>query len=54
MDIGNNSSYIGGEHDQNIDSWFYYYCHLMGYLKIYLNIWILKKKNLGGLVSQPT
>jgi len=28
---------------QDIGSWFYYDCHLMGYLKIYLNIWILKK-----------
>jgi len=41
--LENNSSYIGGEHDQNIGSWFYYDCHLMSYLKIYLNIWTLKK-----------
>jgi len=31
--LGNNSPYIGGEHDQNIGSWFYYDCYLMGYLK---------------------
>jgi len=55
--LGNNSSYIGVEHDQNIDFWFYYDCYLRGYLKIYLNIWILKKKKMGwwaNLLNPPT
>ena len=34
----------GGEHDEDIGSWFYCDCHLMGCLKNYLNIWILKNK----------
>jgi len=40
--FGNNSSYIGGKYDEDIGNWFYFDCHLMGCLKIYLNIWILK------------
>jgi len=42
--FGNNLSYIGGKNDEDIGYWFYCDCHLMGCLKNYLNIWILKNK----------